>query len=1345
MSIQGVSSSVVPSPHFGWTYDVFLSFRGEDTRQSFTDHLYAALKRKRIFVFRDDNELKRGKSIRPELFKAIEESRFSIIVFSKNYAYSTWCLDELVKIVEHKYASDQQMVFPIFYDVNPTVVRKQIDDFQKAFAQHANAFRGNIEKVQKWRKALNEVANISGWELKDRSESEFIEDIAMKISSKLISNIFETQKKVVGINSLLDELMPLLDKRFDDVRIVGIWGMGGLGKTTIARVIYDLISWQFEGSSFLVDVRENSENGSMTTLQKQLLCELLDLRNCNTWNVHEGIKMIRSRLRRKKVFLVIDDVVEIKQLEYLVGNRDWFGSGSKVLITSRDKHLLKTHGVDKVFELGKLNFDESRLLFCMKAFKSHDPMEGYEHLSKLLIEYANGLPLALIVLGSFLYDKTVEEWKSALERLKSDSEDKILNVLKISFDGLQKKEKKIFLDVACFFKGKDRDYVVKILEACDFNPVIGIRILIDKSLISIENNKLWMHDLLQEMGRQIVMRESEKLEKRSRLWKEEDICHVLSEKTECKAVEAIYMTSRSKTLEEDKHVPSLAEMKLRAKAFSKMTNLRLLYISDTELPEGLEYLPNELRLFQWRGYPLKSLPSNFDMHKIVEFDLSFSCIEQIRIGSTRLNNLRFMRFQHSQNLVITPDFTRIPNLEMLILKGCTRLREIHASLFTHKKLMVLNLEDCTSLRSFPSKIAMESLKELVLSGCSNMRNFPEIVLSMECLSKLRLDGTAIKELPPSIELLSGLDLLSLENCKNIESLPSIIVNGLKCLRELNLSGCSKLRKLPEIEGRMECLTVLHLNGTAIEELPLSVELLSKLAFLDLSNCKNLARLPGTVIALKSLETLILSGCSKLRKFPEIEGRMECLTELHLDGSAIEELPLSVDLLTKLAFLDLSNCNDLATLPRTLNGLKCLKTLNLSGCSRLLENVPQNLDKAENLEELDISGTAIRKPGSSISLLNNLKTLFRRCKGPPASTSWCSRFPFKLMPKRNLDPTGLVLPSLLTGLSSLTELDLSDCNLIEGAIPTDMCNLVSLEKLNLSRNNFVSLPETISCLPKLLCLMLEDCKSLQSLTKFPSNAMRVRVDGCASLERVPDTLKSCNSTSLSFCFLNCSKLLGSKNLEFSMLERFLEAESNPSTTFNIVVPGNKIPEWFKYQNEGSTITIMRPPYSYYNDNKSKLVGYAICCVFHVQKHQPIGERCGRLSRTHGLRCYITADQRESNFSYFTEFDNELGQPMSDHLWLLHWSNQKLKYSPWNFKSDHVELSFRAFWGRGLKVERCGVHPIYVDETEEFNNKTKEWRSMVNVAISSKRKLIEHAGAKASLSNDEPQRKRFKEVE
>ncbi|KDO40203.1 hypothetical protein CISIN_1g047667mg [Citrus sinensis] len=147
-------------------YDVFLSFRGEDTRKSFTGHLYAALKNKGIYVFRDDKELEKGGSISPELLKAIEESRISIIVLSKNYASSTWCLDELAKIVECKNRKDQ--ILPIFYDVEPTVVRKQTASFGEAFAKHEEAFRNNVEKVQTWRDALKTVANKSGWELKDR-------------------------------------------------------------------------------------------------------------------------------------------------------------------------------------------------------------------------------------------------------------------------------------------------------------------------------------------------------------------------------------------------------------------------------------------------------------------------------------------------------------------------------------------------------------------------------------------------------------------------------------------------------------------------------------------------------------------------------------------------------------------------------------------------------------------------------------------------------------------------------------------------------------------------------------------------------------------------------------------------------------------------------------------------------------------------------------------------------------------------------------------------------------------------------------------------------------------------
>ena len=160
------ASTSSPPPFLKLTYDVFLSFRGEDTRRSFTDHLYDALKRKGICTFRDGEQLEKGKSIAPELSKAIEESRFAIVVLSRNYANSSWCLDEIANILD---CLEKKKVLPVFYDVDPSDFRKQTGDhFKKAFAKHEKAFKDEPDKVQRWRSALSQVANIAGWHLKDR-------------------------------------------------------------------------------------------------------------------------------------------------------------------------------------------------------------------------------------------------------------------------------------------------------------------------------------------------------------------------------------------------------------------------------------------------------------------------------------------------------------------------------------------------------------------------------------------------------------------------------------------------------------------------------------------------------------------------------------------------------------------------------------------------------------------------------------------------------------------------------------------------------------------------------------------------------------------------------------------------------------------------------------------------------------------------------------------------------------------------------------------------------------------------------------------------------------------------
>ena len=149
-----------------WKYEVFLSFKGEDTRYNFADHLYAALKQKGIITFRDEEELKRGKSI-SKLFEAIEESQIAIIIFSKNYASSKWCMKELAKINECR-KEIGLIVMPIFYNVEPSDVKKQTGTFEQAFIDHQKCFEVNIKEVETWRTALKEVANISGWHLQNR-------------------------------------------------------------------------------------------------------------------------------------------------------------------------------------------------------------------------------------------------------------------------------------------------------------------------------------------------------------------------------------------------------------------------------------------------------------------------------------------------------------------------------------------------------------------------------------------------------------------------------------------------------------------------------------------------------------------------------------------------------------------------------------------------------------------------------------------------------------------------------------------------------------------------------------------------------------------------------------------------------------------------------------------------------------------------------------------------------------------------------------------------------------------------------------------------------------------------
>ena len=363
-------------------------------------------------------------------------------------------------------------------------------------------------------------------------ESEYIQRIVEVIFHKLSLGFSSDTNNLVGIDSSVEEFITSYYDCGNKVCMTGICGMGGLGKTTLARVVYDKFCSHFEGSSFIVNVREESEKNGLLQLQKQLLSDILEDRNIDIRNVYQGVDMIKKRLRIKKVLLVLDDVNQIDQLEKLCGEYGWFGLESWIIITTRDEHLLVQHGVHKIFKPNSLNSDVALKLLCLKAFKNEQPKEGYMQLSQECVRYANGLPLALVTLGSFLAGRTMDEWQSALESFKKIPKREIFDILKVSYDELEEMWKEIFLDIVCFFRGKTKNRVVEILKKCGFDAIIGISVLIDKSLLTIEDNKLCMHDLVQEMGKEIICQESRgEPGKRSRLWLIDDLFHVLTKDT----------------------------------------------------------------------------------------------------------------------------------------------------------------------------------------------------------------------------------------------------------------------------------------------------------------------------------------------------------------------------------------------------------------------------------------------------------------------------------------------------------------------------------------------------------------------------------------------------------------------------------------------------------------------------------------------------------------------------------------------------------------------------------------------------------------------------------------------
>ncbi|XP_031127076.1 TMV resistance protein N-like isoform X3 [Ipomoea triloba] len=657
------SSSTINLEAFTWEYDVFLSFRGEDTRKNFTDHLYFALCQNRIRTFRDEEELKKGEYLAPELTRAIQSSRISMIVFSKDYASSRWCLDELEQIVECK-ETRKQIIFPIFYDVDPSEVRKQSGNYGLALAKHEERFEGS-NKVHKWRCALTKVANMSGWDLQGMAngyQSKFIDGIIQEVLLIVSQVPMFVEKHVVGLELHVNRLVKLMYGTHDDnnVRMIGIYGMAGIGKTLLAQTLYNKFFGYFKWSCFL---EISSGISEIKRFQEEFLSKLLR-RKIEVGSEGEGKALIKHWLQVKKCLIVLDNLEHLNQFEALCGERDWFGKGSRLILTTRDAHVFKELKEDEHYKVGPLCHNDSLELFSLHAFSGRlKPKEDYAKVLDGIVAYCAGLPLALKVLGAYLSDKSIEEWISAFDKLKEIPNNDVQAKLKISYDGLpDDRIKSLFLDLVCF----SREISKETIDAMGYFSTIEIRNLVDKCLIDYcQWDGIGLHSLVREMGREIIRLESpEKPCERSRLWCPNDIHDVLIGQKGSEKIEVIVFNDSS-----------TKDMKYNTKAFKNMENLRFLHIDGVYIDGKFKHLSKVLKYLRWTQCPLKyiTIPLNCFFEKLVSLEMVESNIKEFKAPLKYFPHLESLNLNSCEHLTSTPNFSGAQNLRKLTFVGCYNL------------------------------------------------------------------------------------------------------------------------------------------------------------------------------------------------------------------------------------------------------------------------------------------------------------------------------------------------------------------------------------------------------------------------------------------------------------------------------------------------------------------------------------------------------------------------------------------------------------------------------------------------------------------------------------------------
>ncbi|CAN1227703.1 Disease resistance protein L6 [Linum grandiflorum] len=1082
-------------------YEVFLSFRGPDVRANFVDFLYRDLDRSKIRTFLDDVELRKGEEIAPSLVKAIEESKVYIPILSQNYASSKWCLRELALMMKCRNQGNGHIILPIFYMMAPRDVRHQEGSYKEAFRQHANRYK--METVNEWKDALGEVGNMKGWHVTESDrQGAIIGKVFTEVWSHLMSNYMLVTDELIGIESHVEKVTRLLSSDSEGVRIVGIHGMGGIGKTTIAKAVYNGIFGQFDRFWFLEDAREVlSKSNGVVTLQSMLISSILRT-DYKVKDASEGLRVIKDRVCQHKVLVVLDNVNDSFEFDKILGKWDEFSSGSRFIVTTRDKRILQVLQECKFYEPGEMNHEHALVLFCKHAFGTDKPPEGEGFLSMEFVKAAAGLPLALKVIGSLLFRRERRFREAKLIEFKDIPPEKLQERLKVSYNDLTRTERQIFLDIASSFIGEKRDLPSYMWNDCRLYPESGISTLMLRSLVRFnERNEFLMHDHIRDLGIAVIREENNQHPwKRSRIWSNEDALEMLKDEEGSDQVEVLRVNMEEETLE------------LTDEQFKKLTGLRYLEVFSGRLTGDFKgVLPN----LRWlKLHNCSSIPSDLNMKKLVILDMHDCPVNDdwnAWTGIQAAQKLKAVSLSFCGALRKAPDLSQCRTLESIHFWNCREMGgELHIGNFKSLKLLSLTMTKITKLTG---KIRMLKNLEEIDAKILTL-TLKEVAILPTSLKKLSLSSSQV----PNLSELTDLEELSFDRCDQLQ-LPADIwkLSKLKTLKiwdsswekmdgpcslpssliSIEITDSMELESLPNL-ANLNNLTLLVLRETSVREIH-GLEKLMKLETLEISEAPNLINLGG-LEHLKLLKRLVLVRCYVLEKLPDLSNLAK------LQRLEVSDHTQEIAEIMGLEYLEIGDCKSFRDISGStqlteivgLEGLELLKKLSMRGCESI-EKLP-SLSGLKHVLEIDLSRCRRLTEVVGIEKLESLKILLM------VDCESITKLPDLSCLKHlwRLEISGCTQLTEVKGLESLEfleSLSIEHCTSLRKSV--NVSGLRSLKKLTLIKCTLLSEVAGLEELVSLQKLKMRDCTSIKELPNVScfEHLIELDISGCTELIRV----------------------------------------------------------------------------------------------------------------------------------------------------------------------------------------------------------------------------------------------------